>query len=209
MPAASSADPAILPDPASVPPVAAAPSLESLGGRTVALVGLMGSGKTSIGRRLAAVLGARFCDADEEIERAAGRTVAEIFAERGEAEFRAGERRVIRRLLGEPPHVLATGGGAFVQDETRALLNAHAVTVWLRADVDVLARRVARKATRPLLVGRDPAEVLAALAEEREGAYRQAHLSIDTGEAAKEATVHAIVAALVAHAAGVAPRASA
>ncbi len=164
--------------------------------KTIALVGLMGAGKTSVGRRLAAALGLPFRDADGEIEAAAGRTVAEIFAERGEAEFRAGERRVIARLLEEPPHVLAAGGGAFVQPETRRLINARAVSIWLRADPEILARRVARKATRPLLIGRDPLVVLRAQVQERYPAYAEAHHVVDAGEGPHEATVQAILALL-------------
>jgi shikimate kinase len=164
--------------------------------RTIALVGLMGVGKTSIGRRLAAALGVPFKDADQEIEAAAGRTVSEIFAEFGEAEFRAGERRVIQRLLDDPPHVLATGGGAFVQAETRALINERALSLWLKADLQVLARRVARKATRPLLIGRDPLEVLQGQASERYPFYGQAHLSIDTADAPHGAAVDSIIRTL-------------
>ena len=108
--------------------------------RTIALVGLMGVGKSTIGRKLAQALDQPFRDADHEIETAAGRSISDIFAERGEAEFRAGERRVMARLLDEPPHVLATGGGAFMNPQTRALIKAKAVSVWLRADLDVMAR---------------------------------------------------------------------
>ncbi len=164
--------------------------------KTIALVGLMGAGKTSVGRRLAAALGLPFRDADGEIEAAAGRTVAEIFAERGEAEFRAGERRVIARLLEEPPHVLATGGGAFVEAQTRRLINARAVSIWLRADPEILARRVARKATRPLLIGKDPLAVLKAQVHERYPAYAEAHHVVDAGEGPHGATVQAILALL-------------
>ena len=164
--------------------------------RTVALVGLMGVGKTSIGRRLATALGLPFRDADQEIELAAGCSVSEIFAELGEGEFRAGERRVIARLLDDPPHVLATGGGAFVQEETRALINDRATSIWLKADLGVLARRVARKATRPLLIGRDPLEVLQAQASDRFPFYNLAHIAIDTADAPHAAAVEAIVQAL-------------
>jgi shikimate kinase len=167
--------------------------------RTIALVGLMGVGKTSIGRRLATALGLPFRDADQEIEIAAGRSVSEIFAEFGEAEFRAGERRVIARLLEDPPHVLATGGGAFIHDETRTLINARAVSIWLKADLEILARRVARKGARPLLVGRDPLEVLKAQARDRFGFYSQAHLAIDTADAPHHTAVEAIIKALSEH----------
>jgi shikimate kinase len=167
--------------------------------RTIALVGLMGVGKTTVGRRLALALGLPFRDADHEIEAAAGRSVSEIFAERGEAAFREGERRVIARLLSEPPHVLATGGGAFVQPETRALINARATSIWLKAEVAVLVRRVGRKGGRPLLAGRDPTEVLTALAQERHPFYAQAHLVVDAGDAPHSSTVDLILAALAEH----------
>jgi shikimate kinase len=166
--------------------------------RTIALVGLMGVGKSSLGRRLTQALDLPFRDADEEIEKAAGRTVAEIFAERGEAEFRDGERRVIARLLDEPPHVLATGGGAFVQPETRAILKAKALTVWLKADIETLARRVARKEGRPLLVGKDPVKVLTDMAEVRYPAYAEAEIHVETGENAHAQAVQAVLDALAA-----------
>jgi shikimate kinase len=167
--------------------------------RTIALVGLMGVGKSSLGRRLAAALDLPFCDADDEIEKAAGRSVAEIFTQRGEAEFRDGERRVIARLLEGPPHVLATGGGAFVQPDTRAMLKAKALTVWLKADIETLARRVGRKEGRPLLVGKDPVEVLTAMAEVRYPAYAEADIQVETGETAHAAALQAVLAALQAH----------
>jgi shikimate kinase len=170
----------------------------ALGKRTIALVGLMGAGKTSIGRRLAHALGLPFRDADEEVERAAGRSVAEIFEELGEAAFRDGERRVIARLLDEPPHVLATGGGAFMNAQTRKLIAGKAISIWLRADVDVLARRVARKNDRPLLQGRDPREVLAALAKERYPVYALADMAVESVESPHHITVQAIIDALAA-----------
>jgi len=164
--------------------------------RTVALVGLMGVGKSSIGKRLANALNLPFFDADAEIEAAAGRSIADIFAERGEAEFRDGERRVIARLLDQPPHVLATGGGAFMQEQTRTLILSRAVAVWLKADLEVLARRVSRKTTRPLLLGRDPLEVLKAQAEARYPHYAEAHITIDTGDAPHGAAVNSVLRAL-------------
>ena len=171
-----------------------------LRGRTVVLVGLMGAGKSTVGRALATALRLPFRDADEEIEHAARRSVAEIFAERGEAEFRDGERRVIARLLTqEPPHVLATGGGAFMSAETRALARRTALCVWLKADLELLARRVSRKTTRPLLHGRDPLEVLTALAEQRHPHYAEAHVVVETGEASIPASTAAVLAALNAH----------
>ncbi|HEX2115672.1 MAG TPA: shikimate kinase, partial [Alphaproteobacteria bacterium] len=119
--------------------------------RTIVMVGLMGAGKTSIGRRLAQRLGLAFVDADHEIEQAAGCTIEEIFERYGEAAFRDGERRIIQRLLERPPHVLATGGGAFMDPETRARIKEAGISVWLKADLDVLVRRVSRRNNRPLL----------------------------------------------------------
>jgi shikimate kinase len=164
--------------------------------RTVVLVGLMGAGKTSVGRRLAAALDLPFRDSDEEVERAAGRTVAEIFADRGEAEFRDGERRVIARLLDEPAHVLATGGGAFMNPQTRRLIMQKATSVWLKADVDVLLRRVARKTDRPLLQQGDPRAVLEALAAQRDPVYALADITVESAEMPHTATVQAIIDAL-------------
>ena len=172
----------------------------ALNTRTIALIGLPGVGKSSIGRRLASALELPFRDADEEVERAAGRTISEIFAERGEAEFREGERRVIARLLDDPPHVLATGGGAFMNAETRRLIREKAVSVWLRADIEVLARRVARKNNRPLLKDRDPLEALSALAEVRHPIYAEADITIDSVESPHSAAVRAILEALEARA---------
>lgn len=164
--------------------------------RTIALVGLMGVGKSSVGRRLAAALDLPFLDADAEVEAAAGRSISDIFADLGEPAFREGERRVIARLLELPPHVLATGGGAFANSEVRALINAKAVSVWLKADLDVLARRVARKDTRPLLVGKDPLKVLQELADKRYPAYAQADVTVETGDAAHQVTVEQVLGAL-------------
>ena len=170
--------------------------LEALRHRTIVLVGLMGVGKSSVGRRLATALDMPFRDADTEVENAAGRSIPEIFAELGEAAFRDGERRVIARLLEEPPHVLATGGGAFVNDETRALINQHAISVWLKADIALLARRVGRKDTRPLLKDRDPIEVLAELAQARNPAYAQAQVHVQTGDTPHAVAVDAVISAL-------------
>lgn len=164
--------------------------------RTVVLVGLMGVGKTTVGRRLAKALGLPFKDADAEIEAAAGRSVSDIFAERGEAEFRAGEQRVIARLLKGPPLVLATGGGAFLSAETRRLVRARAVSVWLRADLDVLVKRVSRRDTRPLLKERDPREVLERLMRERDPIYAEADLVVETSESPHDAAVASILKAL-------------
>jgi len=164
--------------------------------QTIALVGLMGVGKSSIGRRLAGALNMPFRDADTEIEAAAGRSISEIFEQFGEVAFRDGERRVISRLLDEPAHVLATGGGAFANDDTRALIRRKAVSIWLKADLEVLARRVARRDNRPLLTGKDPLTVLQALARERHGAYSQADVVLETGDTAHQVAVDAIIKAL-------------
>ena len=147
--------------------------------RTVALVGLMGAGKSAIGKRLAIRLGLPFVDADDEIERAAGCSIAEFFERYGEAEFRAGERRVIARLLDEPPHVLSTGGGAYIDPETRALMRAKAVTVWLRAELDVLFDRVRRRGHRPLLRQGDPKEILGRLMTQRYPIYAEADIVVE------------------------------
>lgn len=171
-------------------------------GRTVVLVGLMGAGKSSIGRRLAHKLQVPFVDADAEIERAAGRTIPEIFEDLGEAAFRDGERRVIRRLLTEhPPHVLATGGGAFMADDTRTLIKERALSVWLDADLDVLFERVSRRANRPLLKTVDPKATLAELMRARSPIYAEADIAVRTSRAPIEVAVDAVLAALRSHAA--------
>ena len=164
--------------------------------KTIALVGLSGVGKSSVGRRLASALGMPFRDADVEVEAAAGRPIAEIFAQYGEPAFRDGERRVIARLLAEAPHVLATGGGAFVQPETRKLIKAQAISIWLKADIEVLAKRVGRKENRPLLAGKDPLEVLAAQARDRYPAYAEADIELETGDTAHQVAVEAILRVL-------------
>jgi shikimate kinase len=169
---------------------------EPLRRRTIALVGLMGVGKSSVGRRLANALGLPFRDADSEVEAAAGRSIPEIFADLGEAAFRDGERRVIGRLLEGPPHVLATGGGAFMSPETRALIKERALSIWLKADLEVLARRVGRKDSRPLLAGRDPMDVLRAQAEARYPAYAEADITVETGDAAHHITVGQVIQAM-------------
>lgn len=166
--------------------------------RTIVLVGLMGAGKTKIGRRLAARLNLPFFDSDSEIEAAAGESIEEIFRNRGEAVFRDGERRVIARLLEQPTHVLATGGGAFMDPATRSLIARRGVSVWLRADLDVLLARVARRSNRPLLKERDPRAVLADLIERRHPIYGEADLIIDSGEAPADATTTRVIATLAA-----------
>ncbi len=167
--------------------------------RTITLVGLMGVGKSSVGRRLAHALELPFKDADHEIEAAAGRTIPEIFADMGEPAFREGERRVITRLLDDPPHVLATGGGAFMNDETRRLIKERSISVWLKADLDILARRVARKDNRPLVSGKDPMEVLTELAAVRYPVYGEADLTVETGDTAHHVAVDQVIRALTAY----------
>ena len=166
--------------------------------RTIALVGLMGAGKTTIGRRLAVALGLAFRDADEEIERAAGLSVAEIFHRHGESEFRRGERGVIRRLLDGTPHVLATGGGAFIDPETRALMRERAITIWLRADLDTLMRRVEKRDHRPLLKEDDPRAVMARLMAVRYPVYEEAELTVDSSNTPHARAVESILRALAA-----------
>jgi shikimate kinase len=141
-----------------------------------------------------------FRDADAEVETAAGRPIPEIFQNYGEQAFRDGERRVIARLLSEPPHVLATGGGAFMNPETRALIKEKAVSVWLKADIEVLARRVGRKESRPLLAGKDPIDVLTAQARDRYPAYAEADVTVETGDTPHQTAVEAIIEALNARA---------
>lgn len=165
--------------------------------RTVVLVGLMGAGKTTVGRRLAEALRAPFRDSDDEIATAAGMDVPSIFDRMGEAAFREGEQRVIRRLLDDPPHVLATGGGAFMNPLTRAAVRERAVSVWLRAGLDTLVERTARKSDRPLLQGGDPRGVLSRLMAQRYPVYAEADIAIDSEAGGPhEAVVDKIVAAL-------------
>ena len=164
--------------------------------RAIVLVGLMGVGKTTIGRRLAARLGLDFVDADEEIETAAGMSISEMFERYGEAHFRDGERRVIARLVDGTPKVIATGGGAFANAETRALILARATTVWLDADITTLVDRVARRNHRPLLKDRDPGTVLRELDAIRRPFYAEAHIRVESRAAPHEVTVDAILDAL-------------
>lgn len=171
-----------------------APEIEALArriDRPVVLVGMMGVGKTSIGRKLSALLHVPFVDADEEIERAAQMSISEIFAQFGEEYFRDGERRVIARLIDGPGtrRVIATGGGAFVNSETRALILEKAIAVWLDSDVEVLVERVGRKDTRPLLRQGDPREILTRLKAEREPAYAQAPIHVKSGFGPQSRTV--------------------
>lgn len=167
--------------------------------KTIVLVGLMGAGKTNIGRRLAQRLGLPFVDADSEIEAAAGETIEEIFERRGEAAFRDGERRVIARLLDGPLHVLATGGGAFLDPDTRRLIRERGVSVWLRADIELLLVRVSRRNNRPLLKQGDHRETLTRLIEQRYPIYAQADITVDTVDGPPEATLERVIASLDQH----------
>jgi shikimate kinase len=164
--------------------------------RPIALVGLMGAGKTTVGRRLAGALGLGFVDADQEIERAAGLSVAEIFARHGEAEFRRGERRVIERLLDHAPYVLATGGGAYIDPLTRALMRQKAITIWLKAPLDVLMRRVERRDDRPLLRTPDPEGAMRKLMQERYPIYAEADLVVESTNGPHSAAVLSVIKAL-------------
>ena len=172
-----------------------AKAMESLN-RTVALVGMMGAGKSSIGRRLATRLGVPFHDADAEIEAAAGCSIPEIFARFGEPDFRDGERRVILRLLKDPPHVLATGGGALLNAETRARIRQETYSIWLRAPLDLLLARIERRDTRPLLRHGNPRETMEQLLREREPLYAEANLVIDADNGPHHMAVDRIVSAL-------------
>jgi shikimate kinase len=177
-----------------------------LGTRSIVLVGMMGSGKSSIGRRLATRLGLPFVDADTEIEAAAGMTIAEIFASRGEADFRAGEVRVIARLLEAGPQVLATGGGAWMNEQTRERIGQRGVSVWLRAAPEVLMRRVRKRADRPLLRTADPDATLRALLATRAPVYALADLAVESRDAPHDAVVADLVTAIDAHLADEAAR---
>ena len=168
----------------------------ALGPRSVALIGMMGAGKSSIGRRLALRLGIPFVDADVEIEKAAGMTISDIFAVRGEAEFRAGEARVILRLLESGPQVLATGGGAFTNPDTRIAIGAKGISIWLKAEFDVLMKRIRRRHDRPLLKTDDPGATLRKLMEERDPVYALADLTVQSREVMHEKIVDEIVSAL-------------
>lgn len=164
--------------------------------RPVVLVGMMGVGKTSIGKRLASRLGLNFVDADEEIEQAAGMSISEIFEKFGEPYFRDGERRVIARLIDGAPKIIATGGGAFINDETRALILERALSIWLDADIKILAERVSRRNHRPLLTGRDPVEVLTDLGKVRNPIYAAANIHVRSDASPHGRTIDNILKAL-------------
>ncbi len=166
------------------------------GERSIVMVGLMGAGKTSVGRRLAVKLGVPFLDADAEIEKAAGKSIPEIFADHGEESFRSGESKVISRLLECGPQVLATGGGAFMNAETRGNVAENGISVWLRAELPLLLQRVARRSNRPLLHGKDPETVMRALMDERYPVYELADITVESRDVPHDAIVADTIAAL-------------
>ncbi|KFC66045.1 Shikimate kinase [Devosia sp. LC5] len=170
-----------------------------LAGRPIVLVGMMGAGKTTVGRRLAAKLNRVFLDSDEEIEKAAQMSIPEIFEQRGEAEFRAGEARVIARVLKDPDIVLATGGGAFVSPETRALVNAEAISIWLKAEADILFERVSRRSNRPLLKTANPRQALEKLIAERYPIYADAHVTVLSRDVPQDVVAGDVIEAVLAH----------
>jgi shikimate kinase len=170
-----------------------------LAGRAIVLVGMMGAGKTTVGRRLAARLGRRFADSDEEVEKAAGMTIEDIFAAHGEADFRAGEARVIARLLKDRDLVLGTGGGAFMNAETRGLVQAEAISVWIKADFDLLFQRVQRRSNRPLLKTANPRETLQGLIDRRYPVYAEAHVTVTSTDVPQDQVATEVIDALLAH----------
>jgi len=170
---------------------------ENLSGRSVVLIGLMGAGKTAIGRRLATRLKLEFIDADTEIERAAGKSVSDIFTDHGEDHFRDGERKVIARLLGSGPQVLATGGGAYMNEETRNTIEQYGISVWLKGDLKVLMERVVRRDHRPLLKTGDPEAVMKRLMDERYPVYASADITVQSRDVPHEVIVTEIMNALV------------
>ena len=168
-----------------------------LGARPIVLVGMMGAGKTTVGRRLAARLGRHFVDSDEEVEKAAGMSIEDIFATRGESDFRAGEVRVIARLLKEPDLVLGTGGGAFMNAETRALIASSAVSVWIKADFELLFARVQRRSNRPLLKTADPRQTLQDLIDKRYPTYAEAAVTIVSRDVPQDQVASDVIEALM------------
>ena len=170
-----------------------------LAGRPIVLVGMMGAGKTTVGRRLAAKLGRHFVDSDEEVEKAAGMTIEDIFKAHGEADFRAGEVRVIARLLKDRDLVLGTGGGAFVNNETRALVKSSAVSVWIKADFELLFARVQRRSNRPLLKTANPRQTLLDLIEKRYPIYAEADVTIVSRDVPQDQVATEVIEALLAH----------
>ncbi|HEX5998811.1 MAG TPA: shikimate kinase [Hyphomicrobiaceae bacterium] len=169
-----------------------------LGGRSIVLVGMPGCGKSALGKRLAPRLGLPFVDVDDEIERAAGKSIREIFADHGEADFRDGERKVIARLLAAGPQVLATGGGALINAETRDNIKREGISIWVKADAALLVRRVAKRNTRPLFEGRDPEVVVKELMDARSPLYATADIVVESRDVPHDAMVDELVAALAA-----------
>lgn len=167
-----------------------------LGTHPIVLVGLMGAGKTSVGRRLAEKLDIPFVDADHEIEAAAGKSIAEIFADHGESYFREGERRVIQRLIGSGAQVLATGGGAYMNDETRARIQEHGISVWLKASLPLLMKRVLKRQDRPLLKSDDPQAVMRSLIEKRYPVYALADVEVESRDVQHGQMVNDVIRAL-------------
>ena len=170
----------------------------ALGPRSIVLIGLMGAGKTAVGRRLANRLDLPFIDADSEIEMAAGTSISEIFAEHGEAYFRQGERKVIARLLEGGPQVLATGGGAYMNADTRATIKARGLSIWLKAELRVLMKRVQRRENRPLLAAGEPEKVMKKLIKERYPVYAEADLTVESRDVPHDVIVGAVIDALAA-----------
>jgi shikimate kinase len=170
---------------------------DALGSRSIVLIGLMGAGKTAVGKRLAARLDLPFLDADHEIELAAGQTISEIFAEHGEPYFRSGEAKVIARLLGGGPEVLATGGGAYMDARTRANIKAQGISVWLKAELPVLLHRVRRRDNRPLLTDRSPDVVMRELMKKRYPVYAEADITVESRDVPHDVIVSDVVEALV------------
>ncbi len=172
-------------------------ALAALNGRTLVLVGMMGAGKTSVGKRVAQRLSLPFVDADVAIEDAAGMTIPEIFAKHGEPSFRDGERKVIARLLDSEQKVLATGGGAFINAETRAAIKASGVSIWLKAEFEVLMARVRRKGNRPLLQTADPDQTMRNLSADRYPIYAEADITVESRDVAHDVMVDAVLDALI------------
>ena len=173
--------------------------LKLLGHRPIVLIGMMGAGKTTVGRRLAARLGRHFVDSDEEVEKAAGMTIEDIFRAHGEADFRAGEVKVIARLLKDHHIVLGTGGGAFINPETRALVKAESISVWLKADFELLFQRVSRRSNRPLLKTANPRETLQKLIEVRYPVYGEADVTVVSRDVPQDQVAAEVIDALFAH----------
>jgi shikimate kinase len=176
-----------------------------LAGRPIVLVGMMGAGKTTVGRRLANKLGRHFIDSDEEVEKAAGMSIEDIFKRHGEADFRAGEVKVIARLLKEEGIVLGTGGGAFINPDTRALVKASALSVWIKADFELLFQRVARRSNRPLLKTVNPRETLKMLIDQRYPIYEEANVTIVSRDVPQDQVANEVIDALFAHLSGATP----